>query len=109
MLNYFDKTGFNLIAGGVLGQFFVDTDTLVRGCTATHNATGIWTITLPNPISKPYYLFLSGVTSGFSPGVTVEMVDLTTTTKQIQIKNSNTGASLDNDVCFMLFEISAAG
>jgi hypothetical protein len=106
MLNYFDKAGFVLIAGGVLGQFFVATDTKVVGCVATHVATGIWEILLPNPISKPNYMFLSGLLTGYNPGLVLEMTDLTTTTKQIQIKDTATAALVDADVSFMMFEIS---
>lgn len=107
MLNYFDKAGFTLIAGGVLGQFFTSSDTLVRGCTATHNATGIWTITLPSAIAKPNYLFLAAPLSAFNPGLTISMTDTGSlgTEKLVQIKNSNTAAFIDVDVSFMLFEI----
>lgn len=105
MLNYFDKAGLTLIAGGVLGQFFTSLDTNVRGCTAEHNATGVWTITLPSPISRPNYIFTFGALTGFGPGLTVSCSDLTTTTKQLQIKNTNTGASVDADVSFLFLEI----
>lgn len=106
MLNGFDKVGMSLLAGGVLGQFFDPaTDTKVRGCTAEHNATGTWTITLPNGILAPNYVFMAGALTGFNPGIIIEMQDIDETHKFVFIKNSNTGATIDVSVSFMLYEI----
>lgn len=106
MLNSFDKTGMSLIAGGVLGQFFdPDTDTKVAGCTAEHNSTGTWTITLPNGVLTPNYIFTASALTGFNPGIIIEMQDIDETHKFVYIKNSNTGASIDVSISFMLYEI----
>jgi hypothetical protein len=108
MLNYFDKVGMTLVAAGILGQFFTPgTDTALRGCTAVHQSTGTWLLTLPVGIDKPNYLCLFGALTGYSPGITVGMTDASSTQKFVLIKDSNTGAPINVDMSFMLFELEA--
>lgn len=100
MISEFNKFTLSAFAAGFFAQ---DGSTpYIRGCKATKVTTGTWVVTMDEGVKVQTYLFMTGLFSGFSPGVIISMTDTDPISKLIQLKNSNTGASIDVDFSWLM-------
>jgi len=93
------------LAQGTTGGNFAP-DSAVLNCACQSGGTGLWTVFLPRPLASGSYIWTPGQISGVSPGTVIGVVNTSTTTKDITIRNSNTGALTDIDICFSIWSLT---